>query len=128
MKVSEISKKARTISGDDLMSDAAKVMAKEGIGCLIIAKGDSVEGIITERDVLKEVADDTANMGLPVRKFMSTKIVSVDYDSEIDDAATLMRKHRIKKLPVMKKGKLTGIITSTDLVANAEDFNEFSFF
>ncbi|MBW2964449.1 CBS domain-containing protein [Candidatus Woesearchaeota archaeon] len=128
MKVEEISNKVQVISADAKLSEAAKMMADEGLGCLVVMDNDSVEGIITERDILKQVSKDVSCMGLPVRDFMSPKLVTIDYEAELDEAAAVMRKHKIKKLPVMKKGKICGIITSTDLVANAEGMNELSFF
>jgi CBS domain-containing protein len=128
MRVKEIAKKALTIDKGITLGAAAKIMAAERMGCLIVVGTDSVAGIITERDVLKQVSKDVASLGRPVKEFMSAKVITIDYDRHIDDAAVIMKKKHIKKLPVMKKGKLVGIITSTDLVANADDFNDSSFF
>jgi CBS domain-containing protein len=128
MLVKEIAKEAIKIRQESTLKDAAKMMADNGIGCLVVVNDDKLEGIITERDVLKQVSKDIKAMDKPLKEVMSTDLVTVGPDMHIDDAAKLMSEHKIKKLPVFKDGKLLGIITSTDLVANSKDFNDFSLF
>lgn len=128
MHVKEIMKKVKTLKGDVSLREAAKFMAGNAISCVIIMDDGEMKGIVTERDVLKLVSKDTSVLDKPVKDVMSSEIITISADSYIDDAAELMTKHKIKKLPVMDDGKLVGIITSTDLVTNAEDFNEFSLF
>ena len=128
MHVKEIMKKVKTLREDVSLRDAAKFMADNAISCVVIMDGDEMKGIVTERDVLKQVSKDVKVLDKPVKEVMSTEIITISSDSYIDDAAELMTKHKIKKLPVLEDGKLVGIITTTDLVSNAEDFNEFSVF
>lgn len=128
MHVKEIMKSVKTLKGDVSLKEAAKFMADNSISCVLIVDGDELEGIVTERDVLKLVSNDISVLKKPVKDVMSTEIITISADSYIDDAAELMTKYKIKKLPVMDKDKLVGIITSTDLVSNASDFNEFSLF
>ncbi|MBW2997430.1 CBS domain-containing protein [Candidatus Woesearchaeota archaeon] len=122
MRVKEIVKKAVTITGDKTLKEAAKLMADQGIGCLVVTANGDLVGLVTERDVLKKVSKDVDSLNKPVRDVMSTKIITVEPRTHIDDAAKIMSKHKIKKLPVLDDGKLLGIITSTDLVSNSADF------
>ncbi len=128
MHVKEIMKSVKTLKGDISLKEAAKFMADNSISCVLIVDGDELKGIVTERDVLKQVSKDVSVLKKPVKDVMSTEIITISADSYIDDAAELMTKYKIKKLPVLDKGNLVGIITSTDLVSNAGDFNEFSLF
>lgn len=122
MRVKEIMKKAVTIAGDKTLKEAAKLMVDRGIGCLVVIADGNLIGIVTERDVLKKVSDDVDSLKKTVIEIMSKDVISIEPDAHIDDAAKIMNKHKIKKLPVCKEGKLLGLITSTDLVSNSEDF------
>lgn len=128
MHVKNIMKEVKTLTTDGLLKDAAKFMADNNISCVIIIDGKDIKGIVTERDVLKQVSKDVNSLNQPIDQVMSTKVLTISPNSYIDDAADLMNKHKIKKLPVSDNGKLVGIITSTDLIANSGDFNEFSLF
>jgi CBS domain-containing protein len=128
MRVKEIVKKAVTITADRTLKEAAKLMAEHGIGCLIVVSGDDLIGIVTERDVLKQASNDIGSLDRPVKDSMSTDVITVESNMRLNDAAEVMSKHKIKKLPVLEKGKLLGIITSTDLISNSEDFGGFSLF
>ncbi len=128
MRVKEIMKKAITVSADVSLRDAAKLMVSDNIGSLIVMDNDSVEGIITERDMLKKVCETTETLVQPVRNFMSKELISVASHQMIDDAAQIMSKNNIKKLPVVDDGKLMGIVTSTDIVAHHDDLNDLSVF
>ena len=122
MRVKEIMKKAVTITDDRTLQEAAKSMTSKGIGCLVVTGEDGVIGILTERDILKQVSNDPGSLDKSVKEVMSTEVITIEPKTPIDDAAKIMSKHKIKKLPVMEEGKLLGIITSTDLVSNSADF------
>ena len=128
MLVKEIMKEVKTLNKDILLKDATKFMADNNISCIIIVDGDDIKGIVTERDVIKLVSKDTGSLEKPVKEVMSTKIITISSDKYIDDAADIMNKYKIKKLPVCDDDKLVGIITTTDLISNAGDFNDFSLF
>jgi CBS domain-containing protein len=128
MLVKEIMKKVVNITQEHTLREAAKLMAEHSIGCLVVTEGDALIGIVTERDILKQVSKGSDALDTPVKNIMSTNVITIGPDMHIDDAAELMSKHKIKKLPVYKDNQLMGIITSTDLVSNCEDFGDFSLF
>jgi len=128
MRVKEILKKAVTVQAAVSLKDAAKLMVSDNIGSLIVMDGDSIAGIITERDMLKSVCESTETLRHPVSEFMSKELITVNSHQQIDDAANMMSQHNIKKLPVVDDGKLMGIITSTDIVAHHDDLNDLSVF
>lgn len=127
MKVKDIMKRAVTLDKDKKIKDAATAMSKKGIGSLIITNKNKVVGIITERDVMKYLSKSN-NLGEKVEKITSKKLISIEPHYSLEDAAEIMSENKIKKLPVIKKGDLLGIITATDIIANAESVDDPFFF
>lgn len=99
---------------------AAKRMALANVGCLIVVSGEKPIGILTERDLVKKVvAKATDPQTVKVGDVMSSPLVTISPEASLRDAASLMLKSRIKRLPVTSNGRLVGIITDTDLVSGS---------
>ena len=128
MKVKEaMNKNVKTVRPDSTVKDATKSMVDNGVGSLIVLSGAGmVTGIITERDVLTDIVIkgmDSAKV--KVEDVMTKKLVTVSPESSLEDAADLMTKHKIKKLPVVdQNGSLIGIITATDLIRYEKELIE----
>lgn len=120
MNVGEIMNKVLVIDKNIKLKEAASIMSKRGIGCLIIVNKEKIAGIITERDVLRNV--DRLNSS--ISEVMSKNVINVDEHESLDRAAVLMSENNIKRLPVIHKGNLVGIVTATDLLANSDSLNE----
>lgn len=124
MDVKEIMvEKVVSIRADATVKDAVNMMNRHDIGCLIVDKNGEAQGIITERDVLKRVVSKSKDAELTkVSHAMSKPLVIGGPTMYIEDAAKLMFKKNIKKLPIMENGQLVGIITLSDIarVANIE--------
>ncbi|MDH5374442.1 MAG: CBS domain-containing protein [Candidatus Bathyarchaeota archaeon] len=109
--------KVITTKKEATVEDAVKLMNKYEIGCLVVVENGKPVGIITERDLLKRVlrkSKELRNMG--VTEIMSKPLVSIAPSVEIEEAAKLMFQKKIKKLPIVKKGKLLGLVTLTDIL------------
>ena len=105
-----------TISYRASVKRAAQVMNKHEIGCLIVVKRNKAVGIVTERDMLKRVVARAADpKKTRVEEIMSQPLIVVEPDMELEDAVKLMFEMKIKKLPVVDKGKLVGIVSITDV-------------
>lgn len=130
MRIREIMKNVRTIHYDSTVKEAAVIMSKYDIGCLVVVDNNKkVVGIITERDILEKVnARDKTSSKIRIEEIMTPKVITIDANALLDDAVYLMIKHKIKKLPVIENNELVGIITSTDIVANSSDVGEFYLF
>ncbi len=104
------------ISSCTLVDNAVRVMNKESIGCLLIVDNEETKGIVTQRDLLEKVLEKAKDpTKLRVSDIMTRKLVVGDPEMEIQEAARLMFKRRIKKLPMVEDGKLVGLITLTDI-------------
>jgi CBS domain-containing protein len=103
----------------DILS-AAKKMGSANVGSLVIVSGDKPTGILTERDLVKKViAQGIDPRNLKVGEIMSSPINAIEPDASLRDAAALMLRAGVKRLPVIFQGKLVGIITDTDLVSGS---------
>lgn len=124
MKVSEVMNKAFVIDDNISLKVAAKLMSDKNVGSLIVMKKDKIIGLVTERDIMKNIS----NLGAKVSSVMSKNVITIGKGDTIEDAAELMAANKIKKLPVLEKEELVGIITATDIIAHSEDINEDFFF
>ena len=120
MKVNEVMNKAFAIEASLNIKQAAKIMSDKKIGSLIVLKNNKIAGIITERDILGHIS----NLNMKVSAVMAKQVITIDHSRSIDDAAQLMTKEGVKRLPVIDKDKLVGIITGTDIIANSDLLNE----
>ena len=123
MKVSEIMNKAVAVESDASLRSAAKVMSDKNIGSLIVMKDDKIIGIITENDIVKNFSGNKS-----ISQAMTKNVVTIDKNASIDEAAKIMKQNKIKRIPVVYNNELVGIVTATDLLANAEELNEEFFF
>lgn len=94
----------------------AKMMKHGGIGAIIIKEKEIPTGIITDRDFATKITANNLPSNTPVEKIMSSPLITINHTDPISSAAEMMCSKKIRKLAVSAKGKIIGIITSTDLV------------
>ena len=106
-----------TILADATVAEAATVMRDKEIGSLIVLEGGRPAGIITERDIVTKVAADVkSSSATTVRDIMSAPLVAVHPHQEVAEAAKIMAARKIRRLPVVKEGKLVGMLTENDII------------
>jgi CBS domain-containing protein len=89
----------------------AMVLIKNQIsGAPVAAEDGKILGIVSEADILAKKARQ-------VKGIMSTKVVSVNEETPVEEIAQLMAMHKIKRLPVMKGNKIVGIVSRADIVS-----------
>lgn len=99
------------------IQDAARIMRDADIGDVIVVRPDeSVCGIITDRDlVVRALADSSDLSTTRVADVCQHSLVSISSGDPVDQAASLMREHNIRRLPVVDDARLVGIVTLGDL-------------
>lgn len=114
-----MTKFVQTIPTGSTVMEAAQIMTKGGIGCIIVTEKGNPVGLLTERDVISKVASHDLNPSkVFVEKIMSRPIITIDPDEIIDEAALMMSIYGIRRLAVVgKDGMLSGIITTTDIAS-----------
>ena len=94
----------------------AKMMELAEIGAILVKENAVHIGIITDRDFATKIAANNLPFDTPVEKIMSSPLITINYRERISIAAKMMSDKKVRKLAVAKKGKIVGLITSTDLV------------
>ena len=108
------------VNPDTLVEEAVRIMNAHEIGCLLVSENGKPIGIITERDLLKRVLEQgRPPKTIKVAEIMSGPVIYGDPQMELEDAARLMFRKKVKKLPIIKDGELVGLITLTDLAKTA---------
>ncbi|MHC4913545.1 MAG: sigma 54-interacting transcriptional regulator, partial [Planctomycetota bacterium] len=115
--VSEVmSRDVAVIEKGASVAEAAEVMTGRRISCIVVAEGDEVVGVMTEKDPLKGVIGLGRDAGtVKVEEVMSTPAMSVSGDCSIYSASWIMERMDIRRLVVIEDNKLRGIVTQTDI-------------
>ena len=112
-----------TIDASASVKQAAELMDKHDIGCLIIINYGNPVGIITERDLMRRVLLKKRDLDkTEVGNIMSAPLITAQPQTDIRDAVRLMNERRIKKLPVMDNGQLVGLVSLTDIMRSLAYF------
>jgi CBS domain-containing protein len=118
MKVSEImTREVNTVTNENTLQEAAEKMKDLDIGELPIVVGDEAVGIITDRDItIRGVAHGLDPKAAKVVDAMTEGVVYCKEEDDIEEAAKLMSRRQVRRLPVMgSDGKLTGVVSLGDL-------------
>jgi CBS domain-containing protein len=113
----------RTVSPDQTVVDAAKVMREVDTGIVPIVEGDRLVGVVTDRDITIEVvAQGKDPQSTKVTDAASRDLVTIDPQQDLDEALRLMAKHQVRRLPVVEEdGKLVGIVAQADVARHGDD-------
>jgi CBS domain-containing protein len=105
---------------DQTIAEAARVMRDAAVGAVLVVNGDSLGGVVTDRDLVIRGLADGASPDSPVGPLCSAKLVGVDANSDLAEAEQLMRDNAIRRLPVIEGGQIVGIVSIGDLAASAD--------
>lgn len=106
-----------SIAPDASVLDAVRLMAEKGIGALIVLEGDALVGVVTERDYARKVIlKGRSSRTTAVRDIMTADVVTTSSDQTVEQCMNTVTELRIRHLPVVDDGRLTGIISIGDLV------------
>jgi CBS domain-containing protein len=110
-----------TIEPSTPVAEAARLMRDQDLGPLPIVEGDRVVGILTDRDiVIRTVAEGKDPQSVKAGQIASKQLVTIDPDQSLDEAAQLMAKHQVRRLPVCEEdGRLVGIVAQADVALEA---------
>jgi CBS domain-containing protein len=108
-----------TVTWEEPVSRVAQLLDKHEIGCVIVRTADEKPiGIITETDIVKRVVSkDIKPSEIVAKEIMSAPVITIGSEQTISEAARRMSKNNIRRLAVMHKGNLAGIISSKDILA-----------
>ncbi len=121
MQIAEVMTRSVDLADPDMkLRSAAQKMQKDDIGALPVGENDRLIGMVTDRDiVMRGVTGSRSTTNMTVRDAMSEKICYCFEDQSLEEAADLMAKHQVHRLPVLNRDKrMVGIIALADLARN----------
>lgn len=102
---------------DNTVYEAIEKMADKDIGALLVMEGENLRGIITERDYRnKVILKGRTSKTTQVKEIMSTDLYTVEPSDTVETCMALMTDRKFRHLPVLKDGKVAGVISIGDLV------------
>jgi CBS domain-containing protein len=114
------------ISPDASVRELLSLLAEHNVGALLVSSdGTTVDGIVSERDVVRRLAEQPDTLGATVASIMTTEVHVCTSDSGLDDLMNSMTHHRIRHVPVVDDGELVGIVSIGDVVKHKIDTLQF---
>jgi CBS domain-containing protein len=119
---SKASTEIHTIAPDATVFEGISRMVQRGVGALLVRGSQGLLGIVTERDYLRKVAlEGRTSRTTSIEEIMTAPVVVVCSRDKLDYCMALMTERRVRHLPVVDDGRLTGIVSMGDLVAKQVD-------
>ena len=106
-----------TAEADTLVVDAAKLMAAEDIGSLLVTKADVLAGMITRREVIgAQLLSEESFQTLCVEDIMTTPVVTIGPEADLGQAIALMNQTGKRHIPVIEGNDIIGLVATTDII------------
>ncbi len=118
VQVKEVMETAvKTVTPDSTVAEAVEKMNRFRIGSVLVVDRERPVGIVTQGDILRKVVEPRHDPStLKVRAIMSAPLHIIDSDASMEEAVRTMVRYNVKRLPIVKNGRLVGIVTTTDLI------------
>lgn len=112
-----------SVDSSDSVYNAADIIMRNNVGCVVITEYSEIVGILTKGDILKKsllmLRDPKTTK---VSSIMSRSPVTIESGATLEDAAKLMTEKNVSKLPVLDQGLLVGVVSSTDIIRVAPEY------
>jgi CBS domain-containing protein len=123
MKISDILRhkgaSVVTIAPAEAVTDLLSKLVEHRIGALVVVDDGGVAGIVSERDVVRQLAELGADLlSATVADIMTSDVLTCDAQDSVDSVAATMTERRIRHMPVIADGELVGIVSIGDVVLN----------
>ena len=110
-----------TVRPDTTLEQAARLMATEGVGCLVVTEGDAVVGMLTDRDLVGRGLAEHVPADGRIDAVMSAHVVAVDVDDDVRSVIRTFGHHAVRRLPVVSGRHVVGVVTIDDLLVALND-------
>ena len=115
-----------TIAPEAGVRDLIALLAEHNVGALIVSRdGSTVDGIVSERDVVRHLHHDGTVVNNTVGAIMTTTVETCASDTLLDDLMKTMTERRVRHVPVVDDGRLVGIVSIGDVVKHRIDQLQF---
>ncbi len=106
------------VTPERTLEETAVVMERAGVGCVAVIDGDTLVGMVTDRDLVRRGLAHGMALDARVDSVMSTPVVTIRADVDIHEAFALLRAHDVRRLAVLDEGRFVGVITVDDLLVS----------
>ncbi|MFN8381944.1 MAG: CBS domain-containing protein [Anaerolineales bacterium] len=114
-----------SVEASQTVLDALKVMADAHIGAILVTEGGKIIGIYTERDYLyKGEIEGRSAKDTKIKDVMVSKMITVTFETTVEQCMGLMKQYRIRHLPVVEKDQLVGLVSMRDVMLAAIENKE----
>lgn len=111
-----------TITPETTVGDATRILKRAKIGALVVSDdGSNVLGILSERDIVSAMAEPTKRTGLvekPASALMTREVLTCEPGDTVQKCMSLMTERRVRHLPVVREGRMIGLVSIGDVVKN----------
>ena len=104
-----------TVAPEDTLGEAAAKMTERGVGAVVVSDFGRMIGILSERDIMRAVADRIHSSEARVREWMTADPITVSEETAAEEAAQTMLEHGFRHLPVISEGRAVGIVSIRDV-------------
>jgi CBS domain-containing protein len=106
-----------TSEAETPVKEAAKLMAAEDIGSLIVTKGDLLAGMVTRKEIIgARLLSDDAYFSLTVEDVMTSPVITISPDADLGQTIAVMNQAGVKCLPVIEGDSIIGVVSSSDVI------------
>lgn len=106
-----------TIAPEATVFEAIKLMADKNIGSVLVMSGNRLVGLFTERDYTRKIAlHGKTSKETRVLEIIPPEVITITMDDSVEECMRLMTENRVRHLPVLENGRVTGIVSIGDLV------------
>lgn len=125
MKVKDIMSKNLIICSSDInVINISNIMKKYNIGFIPIEKKKKIIGVITDRDIVINIISNKVNNNSNIESYVNSNIIHIEENSSIDKCLNIMKENKVKRLIVVNKEKIVGVISLSDILNCYDDLDK----
>jgi CBS domain-containing protein len=110
-----------TVAPEDTLGEAAAKMTEKGIGAVVVSDFGRMIGILSERDIMRAVADRIHSSEARVREWMTADPVTLTRDASPQEAAKIMLENRFRHIPIVEDEHTVGIVSIRDVARRSTE-------
>ena len=115
-----------SLEPDASVFEALELMARENVGAVLVMEGDTVAGILSERDCARKVElEGKSAKNTKVSDIMTSKVIYIEASQPLEECMALMIDKNIRHLPVFDNGKMLGLVSVRDVLKEVVDVQKF---
>ena len=118
-----MTERPRAVRPQTPLNEVAQLMEADDVGSVPVVDGERLVGMVTDRDiVVRAIAKGKDPSNIPASNIASDELVTIDPESNLDDALKLMARHQVRRLPVVVEDeRLVGVVSQADVARHAKE-------